>query len=155
MRYSSSEQGSLDQLDLACNGMSQDGKRRSEDVPSLRGVVKKGQSVLGRLLRENPGAWSSAFPQLYPGSINLYVLGDHHLFLQQLVAYEPRTRTHTLMPPPARRVACLVEGAAAWIIRTEFPERFFGPPGDHTMLEIVAPAQIPDVAYERTLSLEF
>jgi hypothetical protein len=83
-------------------------------------------------------------PTLHPGSINLYVSGNHFLFEQDLLG-----------APPTRCHPCDVNGVAAFIMRTQFPEPTFGPPGDHTVFEIVAPTKIDGGAVGATLSLAY
>jgi hypothetical protein len=55
----------------------------------------------------------------------------------------------------AQLLACRLAGAEAWIVRTQFPEPTFGPPGDHTMFEIVAPTKIDGVSNGASLALSY
>ena len=138
-------------------------------ILKVRGVVDSGQHLVRRLY-ENDELLSKALGvKLHPGSINLFVSAVGHPELSSGGKFPFFPRDDFPIPDHIRARGvlcvrdCLVNGYAAFALRTEHPGRAFdGPnnlvatrmPQPNTMFEIVAQF-IPGIAYGAEVDFVF
>ena len=109
---------------------------------SLRGVVFKGQGLAKGWMEKDPLLSGILGVKLCPGSINVYVSDDHHLFPQDISPDCVRNAGCL------RALACVVRRGDArrdgFIVRTEFqgPRTPMAIPQPNTMFEILAESHL-------------